>query len=94
MTQVLHPLCMQQQLFKCKLASVKVPLATIRVKLTVFTLWSVLRITHLTSSNLISTECAQPRRCEATQFAAAATSRSALSSDEMKSVDMRSDEVR
>jgi len=42
MTQVLHPLCMQQQLFKCKLASVKVPLATIRVKLTVFTLWSVL----------------------------------------------------
>jgi len=65
---------------------------------------------YLTSPDLISTDVISSEqsaswlvaatenwvvRCVATQFAAvAATNRSALSSDEMRSVDMKSDEVR
>jgi len=51
---------------------------------------------HLTSPDLISAYIilSELNLCEATQFAVAAINHSALSSDEMRSVVMRSDEVR
>jgi len=59
---------------------------------------------HLTSSDLISSQLSAPCLvaatanlvvcCEATQLAAAATNRNALSSDELRSAEMRTDEVR